>query len=138
MIIVIDANIIISALVKDGKSAELLVNPNLQLHAPEFIMEEVNKYRDEILEKTYRTLESFSLILSDILLLVKIIPKSDFEEYIDEVILFSPDEKDKTYLALALKLNCPIWSNDKKLKEQNRVKIYSTEEIIEKLKSQIE
>src|SRR3989344_2275787 len=135
MIIVIDANIIISALVKDGKSAELLVNPNLQLHAPEFIMEEVNKYRDEILEKTYRTLESFSLILSDILLLVKIIPKSDFEEYIDEVILFSPDEKDKTYLALALKLNCPIWSNDKKLKEQNRVKIYSTEEIIEKLKS---
>jgi len=136
MIIVIDANIIISALVKDGKSAELLVNPVLELYAPEFFMEEIIKYKDEILGKTHRNLEGFSLILSEILLLTKIIPKSDFGDYIDEVRLFSPDEKDNTYLALALKLNCPIWSNDKGLKEQTRVKIYSTEEIIDELRFQ--
>ncbi|MEK6928390.1 MAG: hypothetical protein AABW65_00335 [Nanoarchaeota archaeon] len=36
--------------------------------------------------------------------------------------------------ALALKLDCAIWSNDKKLNEQDKVKIYSTEDLIELLK----
>ena len=43
----------------------------------------------------------------------------------------SPDEKDTVYLALALKLRCGLWSNDKDLKEkQNSVQVYSTEELI--------
>lgn len=33
------------------------------------------------------------------------------------------------YFALALKLKCPIWSNDKKLKEQNIITIYHTHEL---------
>lgn len=41
----------------------------------------------------------------------------------------SPDIDDVLYLALALKLNCPVWSNDRKLKNQNAVRIY-TQEII--------
>ena len=42
----------------------------------------------------------------------------------------SPDINDTEYFALALKLKCSIWSNDKKLKKQNKVKVYSTEEIV--------
>ena len=38
------------------------------------------------------------------------------------------------YFALALKLNCGIWSNDKKLKNQDKVKVYSTEDLL-KIKS---
>ena len=33
------------------------------------------------------------------------------------------------YFALALKLNCAIWSNDKKLKEQNKIQVCSTHEL---------
>lgn len=133
MKIVIDANIIISSFIKQGKSAELLINPSLELYAPEFIMEEIMKYREEILNKTHRTLESFSLILSDMLSIVNIIRKEELEEYLEEAIKISPDEKDSTYFALALKLNCPILSNDKKLKEQDRIKVYNIQEIINKL-----
>jgi predicted nucleic acid-binding protein len=43
------------------------------------------------------------------------------------------DEKDTHYVALALKLNCPIWSNDTDLKKQNKVKIYNTKELLEEL-----
>ncbi len=43
----------------------------------------------------------------------------------------APDPKDVAYLALALKLKVPIWSNDKVLKEkQATVRVYSTEEIL--------
>jgi predicted nucleic acid-binding protein len=41
-----------------------------------------------------------------------------------------PDPNDKDYFALALKLGCPIWSNDKELKKQGSVKVYTTEEIL--------
>ncbi|MFQ5531630.1 MAG: PIN domain-containing protein [Candidatus Nanoarchaeia archaeon] len=41
------------------------------------------------------------------------------------------DVDDSPYIALALKTNCPIWSNDKGLKHQSKVKILSTEDLIE-------
>ncbi|MEK6892704.1 MAG: PIN domain-containing protein [Nanoarchaeota archaeon] len=133
MRIIIDANIIISSFIKQGKSAELLINPALELYAPEFIMEEIIKYKDEILSKTHRTLESFSLILSEMLSLLKIVKKEDIEKYMAEASTISPDEKDAPYFSLALKLNCPILSNDKKLKEQEKVKVYSVDEILKLL-----
>ncbi|MBI2152065.1 hypothetical protein HYU21_05030 [Candidatus Woesearchaeota archaeon] len=34
------------------------------------------------------------------------------------------------YFALALKLNCALWSNDKKLREQSEVKVYNTYELV--------
>ncbi|MEK6954273.1 MAG: PIN domain-containing protein [Candidatus Micrarchaeota archaeon] len=44
-----------------------------------------------------------------------------------------PDPDDIQYFALALKLGCPIWSNDKALKEQNTVEVISTGELIDNL-----
>ena len=35
------------------------------------------------------------------------------------------------YFALALKLNCGLWSNDKELKKQSKVKILNTNEVYE-------
>ena len=45
----------------------------------------------------------------------------------------SPDPDDVPYLALALKLGCAIWSNDKELKKQSVVKVYNTQEILQLL-----
>jgi len=45
------------------------------------------------------------------------------------IIFTTPDPDDMAYFALALKLNCAIWSNDKKLKEQDKVKVYNTHEL---------
>jgi len=64
---------------------------------------------------------------------IKLIPNEEIEQFIDEAMNICPDENDIQYFALALKLNIPIWSNDKKLKEQNKVKVYSTEELKELL-----
>ena len=136
MKLVVDSNIIIACLIKGGKTAELLVNPALQLYAPEFIVEEISKYKDEILGKTHRNLESFSLILSDILSIITIVPHSSILKYIIEGERISPDEKDKSFFALALHLSCPIWSNDKMLKNQKEVLVYSTEEILKKIKTE--
>jgi predicted nucleic acid-binding protein len=40
------------------------------------------------------------------------------------------DEKDTPFLALALQLNCPVWSDDNHFKQQNVVNVYTTKEIL--------
>ncbi|MEM0330548.1 MAG: PIN domain-containing protein [Archaeoglobaceae archaeon] len=49
-------------------------------------------------------------------------------------ILKDIDPNDAPFLFLAIALNCPIWSNDKDLKKQSLVKVYTTKEILELLK----
>lgn len=63
-----------------------------------------------------------------------LIPKEEIEPFIEEAEKISPDERDVLYFALALKLKCGIWSNDKKLKKQSKIKIYSTEELLKEIK----
>ena len=41
-----------------------------------------------------------------------------------------PDPKDIVYFALSIYLKAPLWTNEKKLREQNEIKIYATHELI--------
>lgn len=132
MNIVIDANVLISSLIKNGKSTDILLNFSCNPFIPEFIFTEFEKHKTEVLEKTHRTSQEFWSIFTKIKEIATIVPKEDFEEYLEEAEEFCPDPDDVMYFALALKLKCPIWSNDKKLKEQDKIKIYSTEDLIEK------
>lgn len=134
MDLVIDANILFSALIKDSFTSELLFEEELKLYTPEFIIEEFNKHEDLILQKTCRTKEQFIEIMHCLKEVIKTAPKEDFSTAIRKAESVSPDKDDVMYFALALKLRCGIWSNDKRLKEQDKVKVYSTEEISELLK----
>jgi len=131
MDIVADANVIFSSLIKGGKTAELLLSFSLNLFTPEFVIEEIEEHKEEIFKKGISEDELSSTIglLKEI---IRIIPKEDFLDKLEEAKNISSDIDDVTYFALALKLNCPIWSNDKRLKEQNIVKVYSTVDLIEK------
>ena len=63
MDLVLDANILIAALIKKGITADLIVDDKIHLFAPEFIMDEFQKYRDEIVQKIHRTKEDFEHFL---------------------------------------------------------------------------
>ena len=63
---------------------------------------------------------------------MNLVGAEEFGDFVEKAAKFSPDEDDIMYFALALKLNCPIWSNDCKLKEQRKIVIYSTEELTRK------
>jgi predicted nucleic acid-binding protein len=130
MNLIIDANILFSLLIKDGKNAEILISPTFNFYAPEFIFEEIEKYAGEISAKLNRNEEELLSILKMINELVKIIPKEETDKFILEAARICPDEKDIAYFASALSIGCPIWSNDKKLKEQNKIRVYSTEELV--------
>ncbi|NVM46673.1 MAG: DNA-binding protein [Candidatus Lokiarchaeota archaeon] len=134
MKLVIDANILFASLIKDSLTAELLLSDKLNLFAPEFLFDEFLKYEDYILKKTNRSKEDFKRFLTILREEIEIIPQSIITPFIEKADKFSPDEKDTVYLACALAIDSKIWSNDKKLKEdQKEIKVLNTEELIQEV-----
>lgn len=133
MDLIIDANILFSILIQQGKNEEILFLESIHVFAPEFLFEEFDKYKKLILEKTKRHENDFEEFLLILKKKIKIIPNEETEKYIEEARITCPDKNDIDYFALALKFNCGIWSNDKNLKKQNKIKIYSTEDLIKDL-----
>lgn len=130
MILILDANILFAALIKNSLTAELIFNADLQLYTCEFLIEEFLKYEKEIIKKTHRTDEQFVAIMHQLKEIITVIPKEEYFKFIIEAEKFSPDPKDTMYFALAMKLNAAIWSNDDRLMKQDRVKIYKTSDLI--------
>ncbi|MFT4304504.1 MAG: PIN domain-containing protein [Candidatus Woesearchaeota archaeon] len=127
MELIIDANVLFSALLKDSVTSDLLFKNTL--YAPEFIIEEFKKYKEELKKKTKRSEEDFIRFFQILENNITLIPKEALKPYIKKAEIISPDPKDVLYFALALKLKCAIWSQDKALKNQKSVVVYNTEEL---------
>ena len=136
MKLVIDANRLFSVII--GKrlntaSIGIFFSDDAELYAPFRLLAELENNRDEIRFKSGFSHEDFNTFVSVIKLRVKFIPLEDFIDNISEVKKISPHSKDIEYFALALKLDCSVWSNEKLLKEQSQVKILSTTELFKLL-----
>ena len=137
MLVIVDANEIFSLLIKGTtKSEAILFSNTIELIAPEFLLDEFSKNKEEILTKSHRSRDEFFRLLSIFERRIELVPKEEFENFIPRVLeLFPEHTKDFPYLALALKFNCPLWSEEKLLKRQSVVKILNTKELFELLKS---
>ena len=133
MLLVVDVNVIYSALMKRGNS--LLVFESNKMSnkfgfiAPEFAAFELDTKIGKILSKSKLTLDELNESLSLIKEQITFIPSSEFIDKLPEAIELN--FKDSPYLALAMKLDCPIFSGDKGLKEQTKVKILSPRELLD-------
>ena len=127
MKLVADTSVIFSLFKSDSFSNKLMREYNLELFAPENLVEELKKYSEIICSKSGISEEKF---LENISMLSRLIElknaPSDFEDKARRLV---KHESDAPFLALALELNIPIWSNDEHFKEQCSVKVFTTEEL---------
>ncbi len=132
MRLVIDANILFSAFIKEGLVRRLILFNIFELYAPKFVIEEFFEHIGELVEKTKVKKEILRYKIKDFISSsgIRLYSKKDILDFIEKSEAISPDKDDIMYFAAALKLNCPIWSNDRRLKEQAIVKVYSTSEIL--------
>ncbi len=134
MKLILDANPLFSALIKDSFTVNVIVNEDVELFTPEFLFDEFLEHKEEILSKTKRTEQELNDLVGSLKDIIHIVPQKEFESFLEEAKQLTSDEDDVQYLALALKLKIPVWSNDKKLKQQDKIKIYSTEDLLRILK----
>lgn len=75
-------------------------------------------------------------MLAKLMSRIKSVPKTEFENFLLPAKALTSDKDDTEYLALSLALNkVPIWSNDAHFKEQSAIKIFTTKELVNYLKS---
>ncbi len=130
MDLVVDANVLFAVLIKDGGSARLLLHDKIQLFAPEFILDELEKYDKLIQKKTHRNEGELRLILSIIKDKICFIPLNEIIDVFAEAESISPDINDSPYFAVSLLIGAPLWTNDKRLGHQDRIRVYSTNDLI--------
>jgi predicted nucleic acid-binding protein len=131
MDLVVDANILFAALIKDSTTSELMLHEDIHLYAPEYLLEEFEKYKELIKGKTNRNDSEFRFALDIFQRRIKLVPHKEIKSLVKNARAISPDIKDIPYVALAMKLQIAIWSNDKNLKnKQDSVDVYSTEDLV--------
>jgi predicted nucleic acid-binding protein len=131
---VVDANIIMAALIKRSFTLDLLYSEKLELYVPEFLFSEIEKHKNEICKKSGISEDKLKLFLDIIKTRFNIISSQELVPFMEEAIKISPDPSDTAYFALALKYNVPIWSNEKRLKRQSGINILTTKELNKLLK----
>ncbi|MBI2971410.1 MAG: hypothetical protein HYY37_03275 [Candidatus Aenigmarchaeota archaeon] len=94
MDLVVDANVLFSALIKEGITSELLFVEELHLYAPEYIIAEYAQHKRFILAKTGRSDEEFSKLLSVVGRRVSLVPMSEVKPFVQEAENISPDPDD--------------------------------------------
>ena len=129
MELVIDTNIVFSAIVRDSGTRVLLLNSNFILYSPEGLISELEEHREEIRLKSGLSEEKYNELMAILLSRIKLEPKEYILPFLKEAFDFSPDKDDSPFLALCLARRIPLWSNDKALKQQSFVKVISTGEL---------
>ncbi len=137
MKIVIDTNILISALTKDSISREIIALSGKEFYYPEVSLKEINKHESLILEKTGMDDGQFNSLFDELMKFVKNISDEEVNGNLQEAnkIIGEIDSDDVVFIASALSLggDCFIWSDDNHFQKQNRIKIYTTKEMISEL-----
>jgi predicted nucleic acid-binding protein len=96
----------------------------------EFTKEELEEHKEECLIKSNLSEEQFRIRLNEIEQSIIFFQISEYKSYLDEAISLISDPDDVDILALALKRNAEIWSNDFHLREQSKIRVLTTEGLV--------
>lgn len=116
---------------------DILEGDDLRFKSPEIVVDELEKYQELIEDKIESREEDFDYLISELFHNIDIISFDKYRNQIDQakIEMESIDEKDTEFVALALKLDSAIWSDDKDFQKQDLVETWTTEELIDKINS---
>jgi predicted nucleic acid-binding protein len=132
MKLVIDANSIIAALLKDSMARAIIVGGALELVSPDNIKNSIAKHEAYITAKAGITKEELDLLVPLLFKNIKVIPHSDYKNKIKQAEgIMIDDPEDVPYVACYLALNCDgIWTNDNHYSNNPMIKVFKTKEVM--------
>lgn len=136
MRLVVDANILVAALLKDATTREILLKDEIEFFAPESLAVEIkNLLKNPRVRRRLKLKDKDLFALSSaILARITFFPEKSFAASIKRSIPLVTHIEDAPYIALSLALDLPLWSNDADLQKQPLVKVYATPELIKAFK----
>ena len=133
MKLVVDANVVISALIADSKTRELIVTLEPDLLTPEFVYDEIENYTELIVQKSGMSPERVAQFIHLLFQYIEVVPAQEFYPHIEEAeaAIGETDPDDVLYVACALAEDAAVWSDDTDFDEQTHVETYSTSDVID-------
>lgn len=132
MLLVVDSNPLISLLISKGTKQDILFCDDIEPISPDWILFELGKHWKEICSKSKFSEDDLRLSLKLVRERVKPFSLGEYSDKLGEAEGISPHAKDNEFFALALKLNCAIWSDEAAFKKQDKVEVFSSEELAKK------
>lgn len=133
MIVVVDVNALLSALIKDSVSRDIIINSRQDFCFPEPSLHKIRKYKSLILEKAGISELEFLAVFNTLFKFIRIIPVEELIPHWDEAkkVMEHIDPEDVTIVATALSQeNLIVWSDDAHFDRQNKVLVLKTKDMI--------
>jgi len=138
MRLIIDTNRIISALLTDGTTREIITSETIHFYTLDYVLEEIHKYESYIQKKAKMTKKEVDLLFDLIMEQIIIVSDNHIKNHMDEAmsIMSEIDVHDSPILACALSMpNEGIWTEDKDFDKQNKITIWKNKDLIRYIKS---
>jgi predicted nucleic acid-binding protein len=135
---VVDANIILSALISDSMTRRLLVELENDLLTPAYVHDEIGKYTEMVAEKSGLSPAEVEDLIEILFKRIDVVPRSEVLTSLQEAarIMRDTDPDDAVYLAAALERDAQVWSDDGDYDEQDIVSVATTGDIVERFEQQ--
>lgn len=119
-IVVVDTNIIFKALrLKNSFIREILNQELYRFYAPKFLLVEIFKHKEKILKNNKQLEDEFYEYLNILLNRITFVNEDivSIGNYLEAYRLCKDiDEKDVPFIALAIQLDCELWTYDEPIK----------------------
>lgn len=135
---VVDANIILSALISDSMTRRLLVEVEDNLLTPAYVHDEIGTYTEMVSEKSGLTTVEVEDLIEILFKRIDVVPRSAVLDSLQEAarIMRDTDPDDAVYLAAAIERDAQLWSDDGDYEEQDAVPVATTGDIVERFEQQ--
>ncbi|MCK5107889.1 MAG: hypothetical protein KAQ83_04125 [Nanoarchaeota archaeon] len=134
MKIILDTNIILSALIKNSITREIIVKSEWDFYYPKLALSEIKKYENLIITKAKINKNEYLILMQKLFRYIRIIQddKIKLNLCVADKIMGHIDPKDVIFVASNLYIeDSIIWSDDKDFDKQNKVTVMKTNEILD-------
>ncbi len=137
MRLIVDTSILISSLLKDSITREILLLPFMSFYLPEFALEEIETKKEKISKLSGLSRDEIDILLDLMLDNISIVSAKMIEPHLEEAdkLIGRIDPNDIPFVALSLTVeNDGIWSSDKHFRQMKGVTVWKTSDLLVYLK----
>ena len=130
MILILNTSILISSLIKDSVTRQILLLPSMKFYLPEYALEEIETHKMKISRLSRLSTDEIDILLNLLLENISIIPSQTIQPHLSEaeVMIGRIDPNDIPFLALALATE--------HFEAIKQIKIWKTSDLLKYLKKQ--
>lgn len=130
--LVVDANILFSALLRDSSTRRLLLHAGLDLYTPAWLWHKMERNRAYLVGKSHATNASFDLLVQSLADRIRDLPDAVLRPHMHEALrrVGADGRLDAPYVAAAIAIDARIWTHDATLAQRAGVPVVVTADLI--------